>query len=133
MNKKIEIEVPEGFREQINKDSSGKIIIDFIPNRSKGDEMKEFLKPFLTNLTIVHSEKFPNSVLFKQNGEVIFELEQDSENKEKRYFWVHYDKIWSVFYDRFDLNYNETQSFINNVVEDTLKLGSVTPHHKNSI
>lgn len=43
--------------------------------------MKEFLKPFLTNLTIIQSEKYPNSVFFKQNNEVIFELEQDEKNK----------------------------------------------------
>lgn len=35
------------------------------------------------------------------------------------------DKIWSVFYDRFGLNYNEVQQFIKSQVETALKLGAV--------
>ena len=87
----------------------------------KEKEMKEFLKPFLTNLTIIHSKKHPNSVFYKQNEQVLFELYK---NKEIRYFYVHYEKILSVFYERFGLNYSEVQAFIKNE-------GGV--HSKNSI
>jgi len=124
MKKVIEFDVPEGYKEVIVKENS-QIIINFIKIDNK--EMEDFFKPFLTDLMIIIKPEFPNSVFYKKDGEVIFELYQDSENKEKRYFYVDYYKIWSVFYNKFNLNYNETQSFIKGQVEDTLKLGSVTP------
>ena len=120
--KKIEINVPDGHKEVITKTENG-LAIEFVKS-DKEQEMKEFLAPFLTNLTIIHKKERPNSVFYKQNGEVLFELYQDEKN---RYFFTDYYKIWSVFYDRFGLNYNDTQAFIKREVESTLKLGSVTP------
>lgn len=89
----------------------------------KEQEMKEFIKPFLTNLTIVHKEKYPYSVFYTQDGEILFELFQ---NRKLRYFFVHYDKIWAVYHDRFGLNSDETRSFIKNLVESKLKLNDIT-------
>ena len=120
--KKIEINVPDGHKEVIREIENG-VTIEFI-KVDKEQEMKEFLAPFLTNLTIFHKEKYPDSVFYKQNGEVLFELCQDEKN---RYFFTNHKKIWSVFYNRFGLNYNETQAFIKREVESTLKLGPVTP------
>lgn len=121
MNKKIEIEIPKGYREVI-ENSENRIIINLVKD-DKEQEMREFLKPFLTNLTIVHSEKCPDSVFYKQNGEVLFELNQ----YENTLYYVHYDKIWSVFRNRFGLNCDETQSFIKKEVKSTVKLKGVTP------
>lgn len=122
MNKKIEIEVPEGFKEVI-ENYENRIVINLV-KVDKEQEMKEFLKPFLTNLTIVHSEKYPDYVFYKHNGEVLFELYQ---YEKTLYFRVRYNKIWSVFYERFRLNYDDTQSFIKKEVESTLKLKGVIP------
>ena len=127
MKNLIEINIPNEYKKLI-KYNDNKIIIDFI-KIDKNKEMEDFFRCFLIDLSIVIKPEYPNSVFYKdnKNDEVIFELYQDSENKEKRYFYVHYDKIWSVFGSNFGLNYNETQSFIKDRVEDTLKLGSVTP------
>ena len=120
--KKIEINVPDGHKEVIKETENG-VTIEFI-KVDKEQEMKEFLAPFLTNLTIIHKKERPNSVFYKQGSEVLFELYQNEKN---RYFIVNYSKIWSVFYDRFGLNYDDTQAFIKREVGSTLKLGSVTP------
>lgn len=122
MKTKIQIEIPEGFKEVI-ENSENRIIINLV-KVDKEQEMRKFLKPFLTNLTIVHSEKYPDSVFYKQNGEVLFELNQ---YENTLYFYVNYGKIWSVFYKRFGLNYDDTKSFIKKEVESTLKLKGVTP------
>ena len=123
MKKTIETEIPDGFSEMVTKTDSG-LTVEFV-KVDKETEMRDFLKPFLIDLTLVTSDKHPNSVFYKKNGKVIFELE-----KPKYYtrFWVHYDTIWKVFYYKFHLNYTETQSFIKTVVEDTLKLQGLTPH-----
>ena len=126
--KKIEINVPDGHKEVITETENG-VTIEFI-KVDKEQEMKEFLAPFLTNLTIVHIEEYPNSVFYKQNDEVLLELYQDEKN---RYFFTDYDKIWSVFHDRFGLSYTDIQAFIKREVESTLKLGSVTPTDSLSI
>ena len=142
--KKIEINVPDVHKEVINEIENG-VTIEFV-KVDKEQEMKEFLAPFLTNLTIIRKKDYPNSLFYKQDSEVLFELYQNGKN---RYFIVNYSKIWSVFYDRFGLDYGETQAFIkrggeyfkirasntsqlgvrgSNSVEDTLKLGPVTPN-----
>ena len=86
--------------------------------------MKEFIAPFLTNLTIFHKERTPDHVFYKQDGEVLFELYQAGKN---RYFVVNYAKIWSVFENRFSLNYSDTRSFITKEANIALKLGDVLP------
>ena len=127
MEKEIKIVAPDGYHLVETKTFEGVSVRFEKDSLSKEQEMKEFLKPFLTNLLITHHDDGTNSVFFEQNGETLFELYQDSKNKETRYFYVHYYKIWSVFESKFGLNYDETQSFIKSVVEDTLKIGSVTP------
>jgi len=120
--KKIEIEIPEGHKEVIKRTENG-VVIEWV-KVDKEQEMRDFLKPFLTNLLLVKDDRYPNSVFYKQDGEVIFELEKIGHDM---YFWVDYYKIWSVFYIKFDLNYNETQSLIKIVVEYTLNLRGITP------
>ena len=120
--KKIEIEIPDGCKEVIKRTDNG-VVIEWV-KVDKEQEMRDFLKPFLTNLLLVKYERYPDSVFYKQGGEVIFELEK---TKTELRFWVDYYKIWSVFYNRFGLNYNETQSFIKTMVEDNLNLRGTTP------
>ena len=93
-------------------------------------EMEDFFKPLLTDLLIVTKPEYPNSVFYKKDGEVIFELYQNSENKEKRYFWVDYYKIWLVFEIEFRLECDEIQYFIKSQVENILKIGSIIPFWK---
>ena len=120
--KKIEIEIPDGHKEAIKQTENG-VVIEWI-KVDKEQEMRDFLKPFLTNLLLVKDERYPGSVFYKQNGEVIFELQKTDRDT---CFWVDYQKIWSVFENRFGLNFTETQSFIKTVVEDTLNLRGITP------
>ena len=75
-------------------------------------------------------DKYPNIVFYGKDNETLFELCQDTKNNGKLYFQVHSKKIWKVFETNFSLNYNDTQMFIKFVVEDTLKLGSITPNSK---
>jgi hypothetical protein len=122
--KKIEISVPDGHKEVITKSETG-VNIEFV-KVDKEKEMKEFIAPFLTNLTIFHKERTPDHVFYKQDGEVLFELYQNAGN---RRLFVKYKKIWSVFENRFSLNYSDARSFIKDEVENALKLGSITPSY----
>ena len=87
--------------------------------------MGEWFNQFLIGLEIRIDEGRPNSVFYEKDGETLFEL-YDEKNGSEVYFFVHYDKIWSVFKTKFGIGDNDTQSFIKNVVED--KLGSVIPY-----
>lgn len=120
--KKIEIDIPYGHREVIKRTENA-VVIEWVKT-DKEQEMRDFLKPFLTNLLLVKDERFQSNVLYKQNGELIFELEK---LKTELRFWVDYNKIWSVFHNRFELSHDETQSFIKTEVEDTLNLRGITP------
>ena len=81
---------------------------------------------FLVGLETRVDEGQPNSVFYDKDGETLFELYYEKNGSEV-YFFVHYDKIWKVFSSKYDFNYDDTQSFIKSVVEDTLKLVPITP------
>ena len=76
----------------------------------------------LTDLEEVRLSKYPDSIFYKKNGEVLFEYD-----KETKYFWVSEEKIWSFFESNFGLNYQEIKELIKGMVEEHLNLGEVTP------
>jgi hypothetical protein len=97
--------------------------IEELKKDSKHEEMEEWFKSLLNGLEIKIIYDRPNSLFYKKNGKVFFQLYQDLEIK---HLWVDYDLVWSFFEIKYDLNYDETQSFINRMVEKHLKLSNVT-------
>ena len=76
----------------------------------------------LDQLEIVTSEKFPNSVFFRKNGQVV--MQQD---KKSKYFWFDNDEIWSFFKSFFGMQHQEIREVLRYWLEDTLKLEGYTP------
>ena len=78
-------------------------------------------------LEIVKSEKYPNSVFFKKDGQVV--MEQD-----KRYqdFYFDYNEIWSFFESVFGMEYKQIQEVLSYWLEETFKLEGYTPVRTNS-
>jgi hypothetical protein len=74
-------------------------------------------------LEIFESEKYPNSVFFRKNGQVV--MQQD---KKSKFFWFDYDKIWSFFKSFFGMQYPQIQDVLNYWLEDTFKLEGYTPN-----
>jgi hypothetical protein len=95
-----------------------------IEELKKEEEMKEWFKSLLNGLEIGINDNNPNSVYYKRNSRIFFELFQISG---KKYFWCDYDLVWNILQDKYKLNFYETQDFINSMVEQHLKLGAVTP------
>jgi len=98
--------------------------IEELKKESQKEEMEEWFKSLLNGLEIEIIDDYPDSVFYKKNGKVFFQLFKDSE---KKYFYCNYDLVWSVFKIKYDLNYDETQAFIKSMVEKHLKLGIVIP------
>jgi len=88
------------------------------------EKMEQWFKSLLNGLKIEIDDNEPNSVYYKKNGRIFFELVQ---NSGKRSFWCDYDLVWSILENKYNLNYGETQAFIKTMVEQHLKLGMVTP------
>src|SRR3990167_404659 len=89
---------------------------------SKEKEMEEFLLEKWKDMEIITKPQLPNSIFYKKDGAVI--MEQDKKND---FMWVSYEHIWSVFYTRYELDYNQTQAFIKRMMRQHLKLESLTP------
>jgi hypothetical protein len=89
----------------------------------KKEEMEQLFKSLLNGLEIEIDDDDPKSVFYKKNGNVIFELYQGSE---KTYFYCDYDLVWYVFENKYSLNYDEIQAFINSMAEKHLKFNKVT-------
>jgi hypothetical protein len=98
--------------------------IEKLKKEYQKEEMKEWFKSLLNGLEIEINDKDPESVFYKKDGKVFFELIQ---NSEKRYFWCDYYLVWDALQNKYKLNYYETQAFIKSMVEQHLKLGAVTP------
>lgn len=115
------INIPDGYTHKGVKTETS-VTVDFI-KVDKEKEPKEFFKQFLTGLELVTDKNYPDSVFYKKNSKVIFELQQYPKNK---YFLVDYNIIREVLGIKSWVNYAEMQSFIKNQVESTLKLEEVT-------
>jgi hypothetical protein len=94
-----------------------------IEKLKKEEEMEQWFKSLLNGIEIEINENNLNPVYYKKNGRIFFELYQISE----KILYCDYDLVWSVFHNRYNLNYYETQAFIKSMVEQHLKLEMVTP------
>ena len=111
---------PSNFR-QVVVDVLDKYSITLVKETSKEAEMEEFFLSIFKKLTTKKSDKYPNSIFF-MDGEKCF-AEQDNKNK---YFWIRYEDFWQVFETKFNMNYKETQAFLNGMLEKHLKLEGFT-------
>ena len=79
---------------------------------------------FITYIFEPHEEKrtrkFPDSIFWVKDGEVITEIEKP------KYFYVNY-KIWVYISSMLSLEYSETQQVIKDWLEEHYKLGGLTP------
>jgi thioredoxin-related protein len=90
----------------------------------KEEGMEEWFKSLLNGLEIRIYNNEPDSVFYKKNGEIFFELHQ---YPDKTHFICDYDLVWSVFEKKYKLNDDEIEEFIKSMVEQHLKLSEVTP------
>ena len=92
--------------------------------QNKEKEMEEFFLSCFNGSEILLKN---NRVFYKKDGDVIMEQDLNYD-----VFLFHYVKIWSVFYDKFGLEYNTTQEFLKTMLVKHLKLGSYTPGYIDS-
>jgi len=104
--------------------------IEELKNQSQKEEMEQWFKSLLNGLEIEIRADRPNSVYYKKNGKVFFELYQgfsELYQRSENMFYCDYNLVWSVFNNKYNLNYDETQAFAKSMVEQHLKLEAVTP------
>ena len=107
---------PELFESKINK----KVITESKIQKVALKWMNDNFSP--DELEIVKSPKYPNSIFYRKNGQVV--MEQDLKKKN---FYFHYDEIWSFFESFFNIELIEFQSLMKMWLEETLNLDGYTP------
>ncbi len=86
--------------------------------------------------------KYPNSLFGFKGNVCLFQIYNSNELNQKKIianyrfglqqdlknaiFWFNHEKIWSVFESKFDMKYNDIQSFMNGMVEEHFKMRGVT-------
>ena len=123
MESKITIDVPEGYEAKEEKTENG---INIVFVKKQDDDKELWFKSILDGLTVYLNDRYPDSVFYKKENEILFELCK-SKNDDKIYFFVNYEKVWSVFYAKYKMKYDDIQLFIKEQVEKHLKLEGVTP------
>ena len=85
-------------------------------------EMEDFFLSFIDGCEIRLSKKYPNFIFYVKNDLILFEQETKI-----KYFYMRFDLIWSVFENKYKLNYSDIQSFIKDRLETHVKLEGYTP------
>jgi hypothetical protein len=80
-----------------------------------------WFKEMLTDLTVNKSTINSNILIYNKNGDVLYNY-----NEKTRYLWINYDKIWSVFISKFDLNYYEIKVLTKGMLEEHFNLKGIT-------
>jgi hypothetical protein len=69
---------------------------------------------------------FSNNSYYYMKNELLFKIIASSDSK-KQLLYCHYDKVWGIFEFKYHMQYGDIYFFIQNVVENTLKLKSTIP------
>jgi hypothetical protein len=88
-------------------------------------EIRQLINSFISYQFEPHEEKrtkkYPESIFWVKDGEVIAEIEKS------KYFWVS-PQIWKNIMSMFSLEYTETQQVIKDWLEEHYGLGGLTPY-----
>jgi hypothetical protein len=99
------------------------LLIENFNNKEK--EMEEFF------LQLSHINELDIKFNFIEYKDTLFYLYKNKclfdQDKKTMYFYINYDKIWSVFEKEFSLNYQEIKDFMSGMVEKHFKLKDYTP------
>ena len=108
----------EQFANNLILPKSYKRRIIFEKKLSKEKEMENLFLELVVDLKIkIDEKKYPNCVYLFKNDEFYFHF-----NLKNSSFYVAYDKIWSIFQSKFQLNYSDIQSFMKYMLEKHFKL-----------
>ena len=86
------------------------------------DTPEELFLDVIKDIKVREQIKYPESVFWEKNGEVIFE-----QNFKRNSLYVDYNSIWFIFEKIYGLQYRETELFIKNMVEEHLNWRGLTP------
>jgi hypothetical protein len=97
-------------------------LVDRIKNEVSSKSVKEHIYSIMNeNFNGCETELRNGRIYFKKNGYYLF-----YPNLKNQYFYINYHKIWSVFYDKFGLKYDDVQSITKDWVCETLNLKGYT-------
>ena len=95
-------------------------------------EILEMLEKYKSNVRFLDSNhiglvsKYPSSRfdILDENGDWLFDIDYDTENK---HFWYSYYGIYKVFHIKYSITCDDIKELIKNILEDHLNLKDVTP------
>ena len=94
-------------------------------------EILEMLEKYKTNVRFLNENgevsKYPTSrfEIFDEDGDWLFDINYDSENQ--RFLYSDY-RVYSVFLNKYSINYDDFQEVMTDILEEHLNLKDVTPY-----
>jgi hypothetical protein len=88
-------------------------------HQDKEKDYEIWFKEMLTDLEISRSTNNTEYLIYKKDGEVLYNY-----NEKNEHFWISYDKIWLIFQIKFHLNYDEIKMLSKGMVEEHLNLNT---------
>ena len=85
------------------------------------DEERFFLET-IDGIEPFKSDKYPQSIFWKKNDTILLDMDY-----KLGCLRVNYKLIWSVFENKYGYDYNDIQSFVEDMVDRHIKLESIAP------
>ncbi len=89
--------------------------------RMKPEE--RFVFDIVTNVVEYYHKDFTDNKFYKHNDVLMFDYNTKNGN-----FWCQYNQFWKILVEKFNLNYNQTQSLVKFMVEEHL-INNVIPSY----
>ena len=127
--KQIEFVIPKGYKKS-DKSTDEKLVFELV-EKDVEKRKRDFLFDIFNKMKIRVEPYKPGHIYYDVDGMgTVFK--QDFENN---YLYVSYSHIWSVFETHFSMEFFEVQSFIGNMVGETLNWRGLTPscHYTNTV
>ena len=98
-----------------------------IEQESKSQSPKDFFLEIFNGATVkIDLEKYPDSIFYFSGDTFLLEIEKQDE---KLIAWFNYNKIWNPISKQNAWDYSQTQEFLQERIEDHLKLREVTAYN----
>ena len=93
--------------------------------KEESNILQDSIFPPISELTAKEDlEKYPNSLFWFHGDTFILELDK---RDDELIAWVNYPKIWEPISTKNDWNYDQTQAFLKEKIEEHFKSRDVTP------
>ena len=108
----------------IKEEEKSDVVKDLEKRWAMEDEFRRIMKDIIEKKDPLNLDRI---LYVDKNNPTEYYMRYDQKTK---YVWIDYDKLWSIFKTKYDLNYYEIRDFFKGILKRDYNLRGITPDHK---